>query len=106
MTQFNPDDFSFDGMYLTYSGQFVGRFKHQSRDCEAFTRFLIEHFTVEEYFRLHAEGMSPVTILETKGYVSATVKELLTRAGYEPTQAGFKAYVNDARPARVEVEPR
>lgn len=102
MTKFVKAEFNFDGEYLTYNmaglpdGQtrrFVARFKRNKGDRAGFVSFLIKNFSVEEYFRDYGAGGTPVEIMEKKGYVSNTVKKVLKSMGYEPTQAGFKAYI-------------
>jgi hypothetical protein len=99
MTKFVRDQFQYHGGYLTYGPEedFVARFKYCSRDKAGFVSFLIKHFTVEEYFNLYDNGCgaAPVTILKSKGYVSATVKRILKDAGYEPTQTAYDQYIQD-----------
>ena len=95
MTRFEKDFFDYDGMYLKYGAhekRFVARFKRRS-DKTGFLAFLIKNFTVEEYFARMDAGETPVSILESRGYVSATVKKLLKSVGYEPTAAGKDAYL-------------
>jgi len=81
-TRFSKENFHFDGMYLVYgSGQypkqyrFVARFKHCKRDRASFVKFLIANFTVEEYFNAMSDT-TPVVILESKGWVSPTIKKM------------------------------
>jgi hypothetical protein len=95
MSQFNKAQFNFHGGYLAYGNdrKFVARFKYSSRDRAGFQSFLIKHFSVEEYFAALDAGVAPVRILETKGYVSATVGRILKDAGYPVTQDGFSAYI-------------
>jgi predicted PP-loop superfamily ATPase len=93
MSKFDEKLFEKSGGYLFYSSKFVARFKYSSRDLSGFKSFLKKNFTVEEYFNLIQEGYAPVTILESKGYISATVKRLLKSIGYAPTVEGKKAYL-------------
>lgn len=97
MTKFARDSFDFFGGYLTYGPErrFVARFKYNRRDKAGFISFLIKNFTVEEYFGMYGDGlnMSPVAILETKGYVSTTVKSSLKFLGLPQTQEGFKQLI-------------
>lgn len=102
MSKFNKEQLNWDGEYLTYSteglpnGQtrrFVARFKRNKGDRAGFTSFLIKNFMVEEYFRDYDAGGTPVGILESKGYISNTVKKALKRMGYAPTQAGRSSYL-------------
>lgn len=79
MTQFYRNHFNYHGGYLTYGAnrRFVARFKHGGKDKPGFLSFLIKNFTVEEYFAALEAGTPPVKVLETKGYVPATVRKLL-----------------------------
>ena len=106
--KFDVNHFSWDGEYLMYwsfdSGEkhFVARFKRRS-DRTGFVHFLRKNFTVEEYFhKLVVEKTPPVTILETKGYVSTTVKKILKEAGYPTTQEGKEKYLKDQAAIRAE----
>jgi hypothetical protein len=100
MTKFEKSQFHFFGGYLTYKGQFIARFKYQKGDRATFQSFLIKNFTVEEYTAQQTAGLAPATILETKGYVSATVRKALRRAGYPETQQGFKDLISAQIAAR------
>ena len=116
-TRFFKEHFHFDGLYLVYGlGQYtkdrriVARFKYSKRDKASFTKFLIANFTVEEYFNA-MDDMAPGAILESKGWVSPTVKKMralrneaatvilspgekktLTLFGLPHTAAGIKGY--------------
>jgi len=94
--KFENDQFQFDGMYLMYGPdrKFVARFKVRA-DRSGFVSFLKKNFTVEEYFEALTKGTAPVTIMEAKGYVSATVKKALKSMGYEPTMQGKKQYLSN-----------
>lgn len=98
---FDKTQFNWDGLYLMYRGQesgelhFVARFKRKG-DRTGFVEFLRKNFTVEEYFKaLVVDRMAPVEILESKGYVSATVKKILKDAGYTPDSEGKTKYLKD-----------
>lgn len=96
MSVFNKDLFSFDGMYLMYGSdekKFVARFKGRGSDRAGFTKFLMKNFTPCEYFGALAAGGTPVGILESRGYVSATVKKILKQAGFAPTIDGKRQYL-------------
>jgi len=100
---FERENFRIDGMYVSYdkSGNaktwgdftFVARFKYRGRDKGSFITFLIKNFTVEEYFGRIDSGESPGEILKSKGYVAASIKRDLKRAGYAPTLEGYDAYI-------------
>ena len=97
MTAFTKTNLIKDGAYLQYvdgnDRRFVARFKYSTRDLAGFRAFLIKNFTVEEYMHRLDAREAPSTILESKGYVSLTVRRTLERCGYEPTPAGREAYI-------------
>ena len=93
MTKFVNKNFKYDGMYLKYDGKFVARFKYGG--MVAFKKFLRENFTVEEYFGLLDDGMAPLKILETKGYVSPKVARILKMRGYPMTLEGRDRMIED-----------
>ena len=98
MNKFNKELFNYSGGYLTYGQypdrpKFVARFKYKGGDKAGFQSFLLKHFTVEEYFGRLAAGEAPLTILESKGYVSANLKKALKAAGFAPTQEGKSMYI-------------
>ena len=93
MTKFVNKNFKYDGMYLKYDGKFVARFKYGG--MVAFKKFLRENFTVEEYFGLLDDGMAPLKILETKGYVSPKVAKILKMRGYPMTLEGRDRMIED-----------
>ena len=97
MAKFIKEEFNFYGMYLTYGQdrKFVARFKYAKDGKGSFVTFLIKNFTVEEYFDRHAAGEAPLSILESKGYVSPHIKKILKAQGYEPTIAGKDRYILD-----------
>lgn len=100
MTAFNRANFVDNGMYVFYKDgivtpwRFVARFKHNRRDKAGFIKFLINNVSVEQYFHeLEVEGIAPATILERRGYLSATVARVLKGMGYPATKEGFDAYI-------------
>lgn len=95
LDKFNKELFSYHGGYLTYAGKFVARFKYSARDKAGFVSFLTKNFTPYDYFKQIAEGATPVGLLESKGYISKTIKDVLTRNGYEATPEGREAYLNN-----------
>ena len=94
MTKFVHKNFKYDGMYLKYDGKFVARFKY-GWGYVAFKKFLRENFTVEEYFGLLDDGMAPLKVLETKGYVSPKVARILKMRGYPMTLEGRDRMIED-----------
>lgn len=95
MSKFVKENFSYSGGYLSYDSKFVARFKYQAGDRASFQSFLIKNFTPEEYFTRLENRESPLEILESKGFISSTVKRLLKMAGYPATLEGKNAYVTD-----------
>jgi hypothetical protein len=92
MTKFNKELFTWDGMYLMYSGEYAGqptmdevhpnchpdyvgvgkpafiaRFKYGRKPYKSWINFLVKNFTVEEYLNL-AEATSPLEAVRVKGY--------------------------------------
>lgn len=68
---FVKENFCYHNGYLTYNGaRFVARFKYgaQKGRKAKFVKFLIENFTVEEYFAAYDAGKAPLQILEEKGF--------------------------------------
>ena len=74
-------------------GRGVARFKYGG--MVAFKKFLRENFTVEEYFQLLDSGMAPLTVLETKGYVSPNAAKILKMRGYPVTREGLSRMIED-----------
>ena len=100
MTKFVNKEFNYDGMYLKYDGKFVARFKYGG--MVAFKKFLRDNFTVEEYFDLlENEGLAPLKVLETKGYVNPNVARILKMRGYPMTLEGRNKMIEDDIAARA-----
>lgn len=110
MERFAPDQFSFDGSYLRYTGddgvqRTITSFKFTSRDVVSFKEFLIGNFTVEEFFSEIDAGVPARKVLEKKGYLSPTILATLEHEGYPQTIEGrdaFVASVSKAAKDRVE----
>jgi hypothetical protein len=81
-----------DGAEINRS-KFVARFK--TGGVGTFMTFLRKNFTVKEYFGLLDGGMSPLDIVESKGYLLPHIKKWLKRGGYPVTPAGFKQSIAD-----------
>lgn len=100
VTRFNPRFFSMSGDCLYYtngeSRDFVARFKYslQKRNRRTWTKFLVNNFTVAEYFGHKASGMAPTAILESKGY---GVYSEMASVAYETTHR----ITDDVRPIGV-----
>jgi hypothetical protein len=95
MTKFDRKQFNTAGEYVTYGAdrRFVARFKYGRDGKGAFVRFLAANFSVEEYFARLDAREAPLTILESRGYVSPNLARVLTSLGYPATQAGKQAYL-------------
>lgn len=63
----------YGGGYLSYKGQFVARFKYNKPLYPKFKRFLMKHFTPDEYFAEMAKGVSPLQALQNKGFPEVTM---------------------------------
>ena len=115
MTKFQINEFTYNGKFLHYTGDFEGA-KVYAEPCHPsrlgkrqpsfvarfryggmnqFRNFLVKNFTCEEYFKLSNAGMSPLAILETKGYIDPKTKMLLVKNGYMPNLKGRTEYINE-----------
>lgn len=65
--------------YVTYEGKFVARFKRGKKFSASFIEFLIDNFTVEEYFARLTAGEAPLTILQSAGYIHPSIARKLQR---------------------------
>ena len=95
MHNFIEEKFQFSNGYLHYDGQFIARFKYQPqrRGWKPFKKFLMENFTVDEYFSRFEAGEAPLKILESKGFLLPHIKTLLRKAGYPQTIEGRDQYL-------------
>lgn len=91
-TQFKTDDFTWDGMYLMYSGrhtqsvnmddahpnchpswvgkakpEFIARFKYGSKPWKSWVKCLVENYTVEDYIA-ESKATSPLAAVQKVGY--------------------------------------
>ena len=87
----NTEDFNNNGGFLTYENKFVARFKYQKSAVNDFKKFLIANFSPNEYFVL-LEKESPLTVLESKGYVLPHIRTWLIKAGLPATQEGYENF--------------
>jgi hypothetical protein len=92
MTTFVKENFSWDGMYLMYQGEFEGsrtmeqvspnchpswhgmpertfiaRFKYGSKPWKSWVNYLVKNSTVEQYIGL-VQNTSPMEAMETLGF--------------------------------------
>jgi hypothetical protein len=113
MTKFTKETLLSHNEWLHYyphgersgAGQFVARFKHMRDGMGSFKTFLIKNFTVEEYFAAREAGVSPLKILQAKGYLQPHIKRWLKEGGYTVDKAGYEKYIADrlkATYARIE----
>ena len=91
--KFIESGFMFHGGYLMYDcgadRRFVARFKYDRTAMGPFKTFLKKNFEVEEYMTLLDDGMSPIPALETKGYITPSMKRMCKKMGVEPTMANY-----------------
>jgi hypothetical protein len=93
--KFIESGFMFHGGYLMYDcgadRRFVARFKYDRTAMGPFKTFLKKNFEVEEYMTMLEDGMTPVKALETKGYITPSMKRMCKKMGVEPTMANYIA---------------
>ena len=103
MTKFTKENLIKEsGGYITYqppSGKYkdrkvVARFKY-SLPSGTFMTILRKKFTVEEYFQRIENGETPVTIAESKGYITPHIKREMKKKGYPLTIEGKKQFIAD-----------
>jgi len=79
--------FSYHGGYLTYYGEFIGRWKYGSAGMGEFKRFLMKNFTPDQYLDLlDQDGTTPMGILESVGFISKQEREKCRKYGLEETR--------------------
>jgi hypothetical protein len=67
MTRFVKENFTFDGMYLKYDGQFIARYKHRHPVTKAkMIKVLIKRYNVED-FLARSKTTAPMEILREDG---------------------------------------
>lgn len=70
MARFVKENFTFDGMYLKYDGQFIARYKHRHPVTKAkMIKVLVKNYTVEDYLEKYDSGLAPLQILQNDGYL-------------------------------------
>jgi hypothetical protein len=99
MTAFVKEKFNLFGGYLTYEGKFIARFKYAKGSAGTFQTFLIKNFTQEEYFEAR-KTMSPLPILQAKGYIQPHIKKWLKEAGLPVTREGYETFLQRQTSAR------
>ena len=73
--------------------KFVARLKYGAKSsAKSMVRFLINHFTVEEYFDRIANNEMPNDILRSKGYLLLHIRQWLKRDGYPQNDEGYEAW--------------
>jgi hypothetical protein len=111
MTNFNKDNFNWDGMYLTYTGDqgdsgyyyidgpnvhptrvgtahslFIARFKWGSKPWKTWVNFIVKNFTVEEFaFAANDKDMDPMKLMSSKGFIHGTERKLMKEFGLKVT---------------------
>ena len=77
---------------------FVARLKYGAKtSAPSFRRFLIDNFTVEEYFERITNNEMPLDILRSKGYLLLHIRQWLKRDGYPQTLEGYQSWRNEIR---------
>jgi len=105
MTKFTKDNLSiqkgnncnyifyYDDRILRTNATFVARLKYgATSSAKSFVRFLINHFTVEEYFDRITNNEMPNDILRSKGYLLLHIRQWLKRDGYPQNVEGYEAW--------------
>ena len=73
--------------------KFVARLKYGAKSsAKSMVRFLINHFTVEEYFDRITNNEMPNDILRSKGYLLLHIRQWLKRDGFPQTVEGYHAW--------------
>ncbi len=84
--------------YIFYGLKYVARLKYGAKSsAPSFRRFLINHFTVEEYFDRIANNEMPNDILKSKGYLLLHIRQWLKEYGYPQTVEGYENWRKDRR---------
>ena len=84
--------------YIFYGAKFVARLKYGAKtSAPSFKRFLIDNFTVEEYFERITNNEMPLDILKSKGYLLLHIRQWLKRDGYPQTVEGYQSWRNKTR---------
>ena len=84
--------------YIFYGAKFVARLKYDAKtSAPSFKRFLIDNFTVEEYFERITNNEMPLDILRSKGYLLLHIRQRLKRDGYPQTVEGYQSWRNEIR---------
>lgn len=114
-TPFNKDNFIWDGMYLVYSGDqgdagyyyiatknthpsrvrtaapiFVARFKYGSKPWKSWVNFIVKNFSVEEWYALQQNGVTPVDAMSSKEFIHSTERKLMKEFGLRCTPRNVK----------------
>jgi hypothetical protein len=79
---------------------FIARFKHGSKPYKSWINFICKNFTIEEWKKLEATpehegkpqygGMSPLSIMNSKGYLSPEQKKTCKAEGLAPSIKNFE----------------
>lgn len=103
MTQFSNENLNDSNGWLSYGPErkFVANFSNRGGGKATFVKFLIKNFTVEEYFEMLDANKSPLSIVETKGYVLPHIKKMLKKRGLPQTQSGLTMMIQQNIAARA-----
>ena len=93
--KFIKENFTTSGEWISYNRRFVARTR--SGGQKQFINFLIKNFEVEEYFDMYNNGLAPLEILHTKGFISPNMRKALKSYGFPATQEGQKAFLSQLK---------
>lgn len=88
--KFEKANFTVSGEWVHYEGNFIARIR--SKHTGPFITFLTKNFNVDEYLARLVTGEAPLTILESKGYISPNFKKVLKSYNLPCTPDGVKQY--------------
>lgn len=102
-TAFNKNEIQISSGYIVYGRdrRFIARLKYNPRAAKGFAKFVADNFTVEEYFGRMEAGEAPLTVVESKGYVSPHIKRWLKERGLPQTQEGKRMMLEQDRQRRT-----
>ena len=84
--------------YIFFGSKFIARLKYGAKtSAPSFRRFLIDNFTVEEYFERITNNEMPLDILRSKGYLLLHIRQWLKRDGFPQTVEGYQSWRNKRR---------
>jgi hypothetical protein len=103
MTKFSKENLHDSNGWISYGSErkFVANFTKRGGGKAAFVTFLIKNYTVEEYFTLLDVGMTPLMIVQEKGYVLPHIKKWLKKRNLPQTQVGLDTLIQQNIDRRI-----